>query len=46
MGRRGGFFSPNKDEIEGMMRKHGTEAKWKELLKNPTHPELAKYPQD
>ncbi|MCL1920253.1 MAG: hypothetical protein FWG50_04115 [Kiritimatiellaeota bacterium] len=36
----------NKDEIEGMMKKHGTEAKWKELLKKPTHPAFAKYPQD
>gem|GEM_PF-6492716 len=36
----------NKDEIEGMMKKHGTEEKWKELLKNPAHPAFAKYPQD
>ena len=36
----------NKDEIEGMMKKYGTEEKWKELLKNPAHPEFAKYPQD
>ncbi|MCL1922070.1 MAG: hypothetical protein FWG50_13540 [Kiritimatiellaeota bacterium] len=36
----------NKDEIEGMMKKHGTEGKWKELLKNSAHPEFAKYPQD
>ena len=36
----------NKDEIETMMRKHGTGEKWKELLKNPVHPEFAKYPQN
>ena len=36
----------NKDEIEDMMKKHGTEEKWAELLKNPIHPEFAKYPQD
>ncbi|MCL1921808.1 MAG: hypothetical protein FWG50_12185 [Kiritimatiellaeota bacterium] len=36
----------NREEIEGMMKKHGTEAKWKELLKNPSHPAFAKYPQD
>ena len=36
----------NKDEIEGMMKKHGTEAKWQELLKNPAHPAFAKYLQD
>lgn len=34
----------NKYEIEAMMQKHGTEEKWKELLKNPVHPEFAKYP--
>ena len=36
----------NKDEIQAMMKKHGTEEKWAELLKNPVHPEFAKYPQD
>jgi len=36
----------NKDEIEAMMKKHGTGEKWAELLKNPVHPEFAKYPQD
>jgi len=36
----------NKEEIEGMMKKHGTTEKWAELLKNPVHPEFAKYPQD
>ena len=36
----------NKDEIEGMMKKHGTVEKWNELLKNPVHPEFAKYPLD
>jgi len=36
----------NKDEIEAMMKKHGTGEKWTELLKNPVHPEFAKYPQD
>ena len=29
-----------------MMKKHGTEGRWKERLKNPAHPEFAKYPQD
>ena len=36
----------NKDEIETMMKKHGTTEKWQELLKNPVHPEFAKCPQD
>jgi len=36
----------NKEEIEAMMKKHGTAEKWQELLKNPVHPEFAKYPQD
>ena len=36
----------NKDEIEAMMKKHGTEEKWKELLENSVHPEFAKYPPD
>jgi hypothetical protein len=36
----------NKDEIEAMMKKHGTTDKWAELLKNPVHPDFAKYPQD
>ena len=36
----------NREEIETMMRKHGTGDKWRELLKNPAHPEFAKYPQD
>ena len=36
----------NKEEIEAMMKKHGTADKWQELLKNPVHPEFAKYPQD
>ena len=36
----------NKDEIEAMMKRHGTAGKWAELLKNPVHPEFAKYPQD
>ena len=36
----------NRDEIEAMMRKHGTEGKWRELLQNPAHPEFAQYPQD
>ena len=36
----------NKDAIQTMMKKHGTEEKWHELLKNPVHPEFAKYPQD
>ena len=36
----------NKDEIEAMMKKHGTEKKWRELLKNPVHPEFVKYPQE
>jgi len=36
----------NKDEIEALMKKHKTEEKWQELLKNPIHPEFAKYPQD
>jgi len=36
----------NKDEIEALMKKHKTEEKWQALLKNPVHPEFAKYPQD
>ena len=36
----------NKDEIQAMMKKHGTGEKWAELLKNPVHPEFAKCPQD
>jgi len=36
----------NKEEIQAMMKKHGTGEKWAELLKNPVHPEFAKYPQD
>ena len=36
----------NKDEIQAMMKKHNTTEKWAELLKNPVHPEFAKYPQD
>ena len=36
----------NKDEIEAMMKKHGTTEKWAGLLKNPVHPDFAKYPQD
>ena len=36
----------NKDEIQALMKKHGTTEKWAELLKNPVHPEFAKYPQD
>jgi len=36
----------NRDEIQAMMKKHSTEEKWKALLKNPVHPEFAKYPQD
>ena len=36
----------NKEEIQAMMKKHSTGEKWAELLKNPVHPEFAKYPQD
>ena len=36
----------NKDEIQAMMKKHNTTEKWAELLKNPVHPDFAKYPQD
>ena len=36
----------NRDEIQAMMKRHNTEEKWKTLLKNPVHPEFAKYPQD
>jgi len=36
----------NREEIEAMMKKHGTGEKWAELLQNPVHPEFAKYPQD